>query len=139
MTPCDGPVRAKPNCQQVVSPEVARAAIDAARCTTGYRRRRAAVRRLVHRAGSVRSTVGRPVAGKTGTTDNTRSAWFVGNTPELAAAAFVADPDNPFNAVGDGQAQKPIDAVANALKEALKDKPVRKFIPPSDAIVGSGS
>src|SRR5690606_26953946 len=129
---------AEPNCRQVVSPDVARAATDAARCPTGDTPARGSCGGW-STAESVRSTVGRPVAGKTGTTDSTRSAWFVGYTPELAAAAFAADPDNPFNAVGDGQAQIPIDAVANALKEALKDKPVRKFIPPSDAIVGSGS
>jgi membrane carboxypeptidase/penicillin-binding protein len=74
------------------------------------------------------------VAGKTGTTDSTRSAWFVGYTPELAGASFIADPDNPFNAVGDGQSDKPVGAVAGALKEALKDQPVREFTPPSKAI-----
>ena len=43
------------------------------------------------------------MAGKTGTTDGTRAAWFVGFTPQLAAASFIADPDNPFNVVGDWQ------------------------------------
>jgi membrane peptidoglycan carboxypeptidase len=32
------------------------------------------------------SLYGRPAAGKTGTTDNHTSAWFVGYTPQLAAA-----------------------------------------------------
>jgi membrane carboxypeptidase/penicillin-binding protein len=84
----------------------------------------------------VRGTVGRPVAGKTGTTDSTRSAWFAGYTPELAAASFIADPDNPFNAVGDGLSQVPVDAVAMTLRDALKGKPTRQFTPPSDQIVG---
>ena len=65
---------------------------------------------------------GGPVAGKTGTTDDTRAAWFVGFTPELAVAGFMADPDNPFHAVGDGNAWKPIETVAYTLRDSLKGK-----------------
>jgi membrane peptidoglycan carboxypeptidase len=36
--------------------------------------------------------IGRPAAGKTGTTDNYRAAWFAGYTPDLAAAVWVGDP-----------------------------------------------
>ena len=35
----------------------------------------------------------RPVAGKTGTTDNYGDAWFVGYTPQLAVAVWVGYPD----------------------------------------------
>ena len=126
---------AKPRCRQEVSADAARAATDAARCPTGDTPARGGCGGW-STADSVRGTVGRPVAGKTGTTDSTRSAWFVGYTPELAAASFIADPDNPFNAVGDGQSNKPIDTAASALKAALKDRPVRQFTPPSDAITG---
>ncbi|TDB76330.1 transglycosylase domain-containing protein [Micromonospora sp. KC723] len=126
---------AKPRCRQVVNADAARAATDAARCPTGDTPARGSCGGW-STADSVRGTVGRPVAGKTGTTDSTRSAWFVGYTPELAAASFIADPDNPFNAVGDGQSQIPIHAVANTLKAALKGTPVRQFSPPSDQIVG---
>jgi membrane peptidoglycan carboxypeptidase len=35
-------------------------------------------------------------AGKTGTTDNFSSAWFVGYTRELAAAVAIGDPRNPI-------------------------------------------
>ncbi|WDZ84890.1 transglycosylase domain-containing protein [Micromonospora cathayae] len=126
---------AKPRCRQVVSADAARAATDAARCPTGDTPARGSCGGW-STADSVRGTVGRPVAGKTGTTDSTRAAWFVGYTPELAAASFIADPDNPFNAVGDGQSQTPIAAVANTLKDALKDAPKRDFTPPSDHLVG---
>ncbi|KXK58723.1 glycosyl transferase [Micromonospora rosaria] len=126
---------AKPRCRQVVNADAARAATDAARCPTGDSPAKGGCGGW-STADSVRGTVGRPVAGKTGTTDSTRSAWFVGYTPELAAASFISDPDNPFNAVGDGQSQIPIEAVAQTLRDALKDRPVRQFTPPSDAIVG---
>ncbi|MEV1332025.1 transglycosylase domain-containing protein [Micromonospora costi] len=126
---------AKPRCRQVVSADAARAATDAARCPTGDTPAKGGCGGW-STADSVRGTVGRPVAGKTGTTDSTRSAWFVGYTPELAAASFISDPDNPFNAVGDGQSQVPIAAVAETLRDALKGKPTRQFTPPSDAMVG---
>ncbi|WP_074313856.1 transglycosylase domain-containing protein [Micromonospora cremea] len=126
---------AKPRCRQVVSADAARAATDAARCPTGDTPARGSCGGW-STADSVRGTVGRPVAGKTGTTDSTRSAWFVGYTPELAAASFISDPDNPFNAVGDGQSQIPIAAVAETLRDGLKGQPTRQFTPPSDAIVG---
>ncbi|WP_328419563.1 transglycosylase domain-containing protein [Micromonospora sp. NBC_00389] len=126
---------AKPRCRQVVSADAARAATDAARCPTGDTPARGGCGGW-STADSVRGTVGRPVAGKTGTTDSTRSAWFVAYTPELAAASFISDPDNPFNAVGDGQSQIPIAAVAETLRDGLKGQPTRQFTPPSDAIVG---
>jgi penicillin-binding protein 1A len=36
----------------------------------------------------------RPVAGKTGTTENYGDAWFVGYTPQLAVAVWVGYPNN---------------------------------------------
>jgi len=35
--------------------------------------------------------IGRPMAGKTGTTDDTKDAWFVGYTPEISAAVWIGD------------------------------------------------
>ncbi|MFI5758008.1 transglycosylase domain-containing protein [Streptomyces sp. NPDC051569] len=37
---------------------------------------------------------GRPSAGKTGTTDSRYAAWFVGYTPNMAAAVWVGDPQH---------------------------------------------
>jgi membrane peptidoglycan carboxypeptidase len=38
---------------------------------------------------------GRPVAGKTGTTDKAKAAWFCGYTPQLATAVWAGHPDKP--------------------------------------------
>lgn len=42
-----------------------------------------------------RASIGRPAAGKTGTTNESRAAWFVGYTPQLATAVWVGDPGAP--------------------------------------------
>lgn len=39
------------------------------------------------------AAIGRPAAGKTGTTDDYSDAWFAGYTPDLAAAVWVGYPD----------------------------------------------
>jgi penicillin-binding protein 1A len=38
---------------------------------------------------------GRPAAGKTGTTEDNRDAWFVGYTPKLTAAVWMGYPGKP--------------------------------------------
>lgn len=44
--------------------------------------------------GTAASSLGRPVAGKTGTTNDYKDAWFVGFTPELAVGVYLGY-DNP--------------------------------------------
>ena len=40
---------------------------------------------------------GRPVAGKTGTSDGSNETWFAGYTPQLSTAVWVGTPDDPRN------------------------------------------
>ena len=42
-----------------------------------------------------RASIGRPVAGKTGTTNGSKAAWFVGYTPQLSTAVWMGDPGAP--------------------------------------------
>ncbi|HMC51352.1 MAG TPA: penicillin-binding transpeptidase domain-containing protein, partial [Acidimicrobiales bacterium] len=39
------------------------------------------------------AAIGRPMAGKTGTTENFSDAWFVGYVPQLATAVWVGHPE----------------------------------------------
>ncbi|MEV0645405.1 transglycosylase domain-containing protein [Phytomonospora sp. NPDC050363] len=128
---------AAPQCHRELDKQVARAATDAARCVTGYKSSRGSCGPW-STAPSVYPKVGSPVAGKTGTTDQTRAAWFVGFTPYLAAASFIADPDNPFNAVGDGNSMKPIDTASAVLKQNADERPKKDFKPPGDKISSRG-
>ncbi|KZL21830.1 Penicillin-binding protein 1A [Pseudovibrio axinellae] len=75
--------------------------------------------------------VGRPVAGKTGTTNDERDAWFVGFTPELTVGVFVGyDTPRPMGrgATG-GQVAAPI--FTAFMKDALKDVPPLEFRVPN--------
>ena len=56
---------------------------------------RAAARRRVRHRPRARSALGRPAAGKTGTTDDNMSAWFVGYTPQLVTAVGMYREDAP--------------------------------------------
>jgi penicillin-binding protein 1A len=47
----------------------------------------------VQEGTGTRANIGCPAAGKTGTTDNFNDAWFVGYTPEFAAATWVGYPN----------------------------------------------
>ena len=58
---------------------------------------------LAHGTGT-RAAFGRPAAGKTGTTQNWRDAWFVGFTPDWVCGVWVGnDDDQPMNHITGGQ------------------------------------
>ena len=73
--------------------------------------------------------IGRPVAGKTGTTDNYRDAWFIGYTPDLVAAVWVGN-DNDSVPVGGtgGRIAGPI--WARFMRGALANVPPKDFAQP---------
>ncbi|MFC3491835.1 transglycosylase domain-containing protein [Glycomyces rhizosphaerae] len=119
-------------CDQAVSVEVARAAVDAARCPTEYGA--AAGQCTWGTAPQVGNAVDGPVAGKTGTTDGNSTNWFVGFTPNAAAAAFVADPDSPQNVVGKDNLGKPANAVAEILAAQWDMNGEGEFTPPTELV-----
>jgi membrane peptidoglycan carboxypeptidase len=130
----DGKLIAAPRCHRELTVNVARAATDAARCVTGSGSARSACGGW-GTSEMVRGVMARQVAGKSGTTDGNKTAWFSGYTPQLAASAFVADPDNPEHVVGTGRGTISKFTVAQTLRDALKDEPKRKFTPPTDKLV----
>jgi membrane peptidoglycan carboxypeptidase len=83
----------------------------------------------------------RPAAGKTGTTNSNVAVWFVGYTPQLSAAAAVADLDPPqtslngrtYNGERISQAYGstlPGPIWREAMNEALEDEPEEDFKEP---------
>ena len=49
---------------------------------------------VIARGTGTRANIGRPAAGKTGTTDNYQDAWFVGYVPDLVTGVWVGCDDN---------------------------------------------
>ena len=71
-------------------------------------------------------------AGKTGTTDEERDAWFAGYTPDLLAVVWVGYDDNhPLGLTG-AQAALPI--WVDFMKEALAGRPSQAFHPPPGVV-----
>src|SRR5205814_2467285 len=54
---------------------------------------RSVLEQVVQRGTGVEARIGRPAAGKTGTGEQWRDAWFVGFTPELVTSVWVGFPD----------------------------------------------
>jgi penicillin-binding protein 1A len=79
------------------------------------------------------SSLGRPIGGKTGTTNEYRSAWFVGFSPDLVVGVFVGFDDNRSLGQSETGAVAALPIFIDFMKEALKDTPPREFKPPKTA------
>ncbi len=81
-----------------------------------------------HRA----SIIGRPVAGKTGTTNGAKDAWFVGYIPQLVTGVWVGyDQERSLGAGGSGgQAAAPI--WGDFMQKAILSLPVEDFTAPEN-------
>ncbi len=88
---------------------------------------------VVVRGTGVRAQIGRPEAGKTGTAQQWRDAWFVGYTPDLVGAVWVGFPDRqrsmtppatPFKVTGGSW---PAEIWNRAMSAALAEVPPDAF------------
>jgi penicillin-binding protein 1B len=70
-----------------------------------------------------------PAAGKTGTTDDYRDAWFAGYVPDLVAVVWVGFDSQ--RAVGLTGAQAALPIWSRFMREATAGRPVPTFRPPS--------
>lgn len=75
----------------------------------------------------------RPAAAKTGTTTDWRDNWTVGYTPDLVVGVWVGNSDNsPMGNVSGIQGAAPI--WHELMEEALKGRPVRRFVRPEGLV-----
>jgi membrane peptidoglycan carboxypeptidase len=93
--------------------------------------------------GTAAALPGRPVAGKTGTTDHFTDAWFDGYTPQLATVVWVGAPSGsvPMYDVGGITvygATYPARIWHAFMAEALAGRPVRSFPEPDLAAIPPG-
>ncbi len=87
---------------------------------------------VVRGTGGMIKAVGKPLGGKTGTTNDEKDAWFVGFSPDMTMGVFIGyDSPQPMgHGETGGELAAPI--FRDFFKLALKDKPAIPFRTPSD-------
>jgi len=90
-----------------------------------------------HGTGYPNAIIGRPAAGKTGTTSDFRDAWFVGFTPDLVAAVWLGNDDysRMYESYG---GNIPARVWARFMKAALAGTKPRDFVMPDDVVRVAG-
>lgn len=87
-----------------------------------------------HGTGYPNAIIGRPAAGKTGTTSDFRDAWFVGFTPDLVTAVWIGNDNyHPMNESYGGDI--PARIWARFMKGALENVAKHDFVFPGDEVV----
>jgi membrane peptidoglycan carboxypeptidase len=93
--------------------------------------------------GSAALALDRPAAAKTGTTDDNKSAWFAGYTPQISAAVLMAKEDAsgiPISMAGTGGLSTvtggsfPAAIWTAFMRDALKKEPVMDFPAPPENV-----
>ncbi|MCK9223029.1 MAG: PBP1A family penicillin-binding protein [Limnochordia bacterium] len=94
------------------------------------------LRGVISRGTGRRGNIGRPAAGKTGTTVNNRDAWFIGYTPELSVAVWLGE-DIPkkmtYNGVNYGS-WKTTEIWGEFMSLVTKNTPVTDFRKPPGVV-----
>jgi len=74
------------------------------------------------------------VGGKTGTTNEYRSAWFVGFTTDIVVGVFIGFDDNRPLGSGETGATGPVPIFNQFMQVALESRPARPFVRPRNAV-----
>jgi len=86
-----------------------------------------------------RANIGRPAAGKTGTSSDNTNAWFVGYTPELLTTVWIGNDRQSDPLVVDGVRLSSAHAAqmwGAFMRQALRDKTITDFSPPAGISFG---
>ena len=86
-------------------------------------------------SGKTALSMKRPIAGKTGTSNKVRDAWFVGYTPELVTGVWVGYDDLRPLGRGESGANTALPIWMEVMKAALKDRPAVDFPVPQGIVV----
>lgn len=123
----------KKDCDAALNKDVANATADAMRCPVGDQSATKKCHGGTYDEG--RKIVGRPLIGKTGTTDNNQASWYVNSTPNATTSGFIADPDYRDRALPENLLHKPHDAAAKTLRDAVKDLDTEGFEKPPESMM----
>jgi len=105
----------KPQIQQVLKPEIAAQMLDLLQNV------------VQNGTATAAKSLGRPLGGKTGTTDNFTDAWFIGFSPSITAAVWVGFDQKKSlgNKQSGGIVALPI--WIECMQEIFREKPVEQF------------
>lgn len=78
--------------------------------------------------------IGRPAAGKTGTTDSQRDVWFVGYVPQLATAVWIGNDNYAPMRSGATGGTYAAPVWKDFMQQALVNEPVENFKRPSEFV-----
>jgi penicillin-binding protein 1A len=81
---------------------------------------------------ATQAQIGRPAAGKTGTTSSERDVWFVGYVPQLSTAIWIGNDDYTRMASGTTGGQNVAPIWRNYMSQVVQGMPVESFRPISD-------
>ena len=112
----------QPEVTEVISPEIAFVMTDLLEAVvtqgTGWRAK----------------TLKRPAAGKTGTTNDLRDAWFIGYVPDLVAGTWVGYDNQKSMGKGETGSRAASPIWVYFMLDVLKDKPVEDFMAPEEVV-----
>jgi len=80
----------------------------------------------------IKKTLNRPIAGKTGTTNDYNDAWFIGFSPELVTGVWVGKDQDESLGVNETGTRTAIPIWLKYMQEALKDVPIKDFAVPNE-------
>ena len=80
--------------------------------------------------GQAAKMIGRPIAGKTGTTDEFINAWFIGGAPNLVTGIYVGFDDRRSLGETESGAHAALPIWISFMQKALKPLPVMAFTIP---------
>jgi penicillin-binding protein 1A len=81
---------------------------------------------------ATQAQIGRPAAGKTGTTSSERDVWFVGYVPQLSTAIWIGNDDYTRMASGTTGGQNVAPIWRNYMSQVVQGTPAESFRPISD-------
>ncbi|MBF0114655.1 MAG: PBP1A family penicillin-binding protein [Magnetococcales bacterium] len=90
---------------------------------------------VTHGTAQFAKQLQRPVAGKTGTTNGLRDAWFVGFSPSLVASVWVGMDDNTTLGQKETGGRAALPIWVKYMAKALQNVPVTDFVMPKGIVL----